>query len=416
HAPGERPEPRPQPGAKHHSRDRRHGRGDYLGMDPAAPLRAFYFLYYGYVGTFQPHFAAYLRGLGWSGEQIGVVQTLPSFLAPAVAMTWAAWADRIGNPVRALRRATLVAGTAALALPFARTPLVLGAILVAQALGERAVIPLVDAVTLDWARREPSRSYARIRLFGSLGFVVLAIAVGALLAARGDRPADPLVPVTIAACVVLYALLARRLPRSTMVGDRPGPRDLAALLRDRRLLALLAACALHWAACAPYHLFFGVLVRDLGLSANVTGLGMGVGVAGELLALVAFPRLVARFSTRTLFAAAFLGSAVRWVLVARIASAEALVAVQLLHGLTFGVFWGTAMHALAGAVPPRVRATGTALFAAVVFGGGNGAGYLLSGLGYDRLGGAGPLFAAAAAVELLALAVALARSSRPVPA
>lgn len=376
-------------------------------MDPAAPLRAFYFLYYGYVGTFLPHYAAYLRGLGWTGEQIGAVQTAPSLLAPAVAMAWAAWADRVGSPVRALRRATLVACVAALALPFARTPLAVGAVLLAQALGDRAVVPLVDAVTLDWTRRERSRSYARIRLFGSVGFVVLAVGVGALLAARGDRPADPVVPVVVVACVAGYALLARRVPPSAPGADRPGRADLAALLRDRALLAFLGACAVHWAACAPYHLFFGVLVRDLGLSASVTGIGMAVGVAGELATLLAFPRLQTRFSERTLFGIAFAGSAVRWLLVSRITSAEALVAVQLLHGLTFGVFWGSAMHALSGAVPSRLRATGQALFAAIVFGGGNGVGYLLSGMGYDRMGGAGPLFAAAALLELVALGTIL---------
>jgi hypothetical protein len=46
-----------------------------------------------------------------------------------------------------------------------------------------------------------------------------------------------------------------------------------------------------------------------------------------------------------------------------------------------------------------------------VFGGANAAGYALSGAGYDRLGGAAPLFAWAAAVELAALAAG-ARAAR----
>jgi MFS transporter, PPP family, 3-phenylpropionic acid transporter len=376
-------------------------------MDPAASLRAFYFFYYGYVGTFLPHFAAYLRGLGWSGEQIGAVQMLPAVLAPAVALAWGSWADHAGSPVRALRRASLVACAAAVALPFARTPALVGAVLVAQSLGDRAVVPLTDAVTLDWVRRQPSRSYARIRLWGSLGFVALAVAVGAVLAARGDRAGDPVVPVVVAACVAGYALVARRIPPAAPAGERPGRREVRALVRDRPLLVLLAVCAVHWAACAPYHLFFGVLVRDLGLSAHVTGVGMGVGVAAELVALLLFPRLEARFGLRALFALVFAGSAVRWLLVSRVDAALALVAVQALHGLTFGVFWGAAMHALGGAVPAPLRATGQALFSAVVFGAGNGGGYLLSGIGYDRLGGAAPLFAGAAVLELVALAVVL---------
>jgi len=54
-------------------------------------------------------------------------------------------------------------------------------------------------------------------------------------------------------------------------------------------------------------------------------------------------------------------------------------------------------------VPVGLRATGQALFSALVFGAGNAAGYGLSGAGYQRLGGAAPLFALAALVELCAL-------------
>lgn len=377
-------------------------------MVPATRLRLFYFLYYGTVGTNLPYFAAYLRGLGYTGEQIGTVQMLPSLAAPAVAIAWASWADRRGAPARALRRAALVAVSAAALLPFVRSPLAIGAVLLVQALGERAVVPLVDSVSLEWTRARPVTSYAGLRLFGSLGFVALALLVGRTLAARGDRPGDVLVPATIALCVAGYALVARSIPAAPPhPGARPGFGDLAKLVRDRRLLLFLGACALHWAACAPYHLFFGVLVRDRGLPSDVTGLGMGVGVVAEIGALLVFPRLERRLSLRRLLAIAFLGSAVRWVLVSRAESAGAIVALQLLHGLTFGLFWGTAMGAMATFVPPRLRATGQALFTAIVFGLGNAFGYQLSGAGYDRFRSAAPLFAWAAAVEIAALGFAL---------
>src|SRR5512146_3275662 len=40
---------------------------------PTARLRALYFLYYGNVGTYLPFFAVYLKGLGFTGQQIGVI-------------------------------------------------------------------------------------------------------------------------------------------------------------------------------------------------------------------------------------------------------------------------------------------------------------------------------------------------------
>lgn len=375
-------------------------------MASAARLRLVYLAYYGYVGAFMPFFPVYLRGLGFSGAEIGAVQLVPSLLALVAAPAWAAIADRGLGPARALRVATAWAALAAVLLPFATTPLAVAAVIFAVALGDRAVVPLVDAVTLEHVRRRPRDTYGRIRVFGSLGFVLLAQALGVALTLRGDRAADPLIPAVLAALVVGYALAARRLGDIPAPGHRPGLGDVRALLADRRLQGLVLVCGLHWAACAPFHLLFGVLVRDRGLPDVVSGMGMAVGVLAEMAALAAFARLHLRFGLRALLAAAFLGSAVRWALLSRAEGAAAVVALQLLHGLTFGVFWGCATHALAALVPAHLRATGQALFGSLVFGVANVAGYSLAGAGYDRYGSAAPLFGWAAALEaLLAVAV-----------
>jgi PPP family 3-phenylpropionic acid transporter len=383
-------------------------------MVPAGRLRLFYLLYYGNVGAYMPFFAPYLLGLGFSGRAAASVQMIPSLVGPFVALGWAAWADRRATLTRALRRASLVAVSSALFLPLARTPLALGAVILLQSLGERAVVPLVDSVSIEWIRARPAVSYARLRLFGSLGFILLSVALGQALSARGERRGDPLVPLVVVACVAGYALAARTLPPTP---GQPGPRaglgEAAAILRDRRLVLFLAASAVHWGACAPYHFLFGVLVRDRGLPSEVAGLGMGAGVVAEVAVLLAYPLLERRFPLRTLLAAAFAGSALRWLLVSRAESAAALVALQLLHGLTFGVFWASAVNAMARFVPPALRATGQALFSAVVFGAGNALAYQLAGAAYDAWRSAAPVFAWGAAVELVPLALVLALSGDP---
>src|SRR6266849_967337 len=139
----------------------------HAGAGVRGRLRGVYFLHYGYVGAVPGYLAPYLRGLGFSGEAIG----------------------------GASMAAQLVA-----------------AVLVAQAAFGAAVVPLLDSLTMEWARGEAGRSYARKRLFGSLGFVVVAQGLGLWLAARGDRPADPPVPLAAVACVAGYALLLHAAP------------------------------------------------------------------------------------------------------------------------------------------------------------------------------------------------------------
>jgi PPP family 3-phenylpropionic acid transporter len=128
-------------------------------------------------------------------------------------------------------------------------------------------------------------------------------------------------------------------------------------------------------------------------------------VVAEIAVLLAFPLLERRLSMRALLAAAFAASSLRWFLVSRADSAAALVSLQLLHAFTFGVFWPSAVGAMARFVPPRLRATGQALFGATVFGLGNAVAYQLAGAGYDASGSAAPVFAWAALAALAPLAL-----------
>src|SRR6266850_3352725 len=171
-------------------------------------LRWFYFLAYAGVGTWLSYFAAYLRGLGFSGEEIGAVTMVQSLVAVPAALAWGMIGDRLGSPVRALRICAAAAAVSVIGIPLARTPLQMGLVLALAASFGPGIIPLVDSTTVHAARS----GYSRIRLFGSLGFVVSAPLLGFLLTARGDRPADALMPIGYAALVIVYALLAQTFP------------------------------------------------------------------------------------------------------------------------------------------------------------------------------------------------------------
>ncbi len=371
------------------------------GDGSAGRLRLVYFLYFAASGVSLPYLSAYLRGRGFTGDQIGTIQVIPSLLGVLLPPAWALVADLRRDPVPVLRWITAWAACSALFLPFAATPLTVGAVVLAQSLGGGSVVALLDTVSLDHCRKHPGTSYSRIRMFGSLGFVALAFALGWVLTARGGRPGDVVVPATIAGVAVCYALAARRLaPAPSAHPERPSWRDLVVLLGNRRLMLLLAACAVHWAACVPYVFWIGVFVQDLHLAPDVAGSGITAGVLAEIGAMLAFPWLDRRFSARALLALAFLGSAVRWALLARATHPAAVVALQLLHGLTYGLFWPTLMMVLAQMIPGRLRATGLALSSAVVFGLGNAVGSKLAGRLYDHYHSVGPLFGWSAAADL----------------
>jgi PPP family 3-phenylpropionic acid transporter len=178
------------------------------------------------------------------------------------------------------------------------------------------------------------------------------------------------------------------------------------LLSHRELRWFLAGTALHWIACIPYNLTFSIFIVSLGLPPSVVGISVGLGVAAELGVMLLYPRLADRIAPRHLLALAFVASALRWGGLALATSAPAIVALSLLHGMTFGAFYVTGIAFLARRVPPHLRASGQGLFSALTFGLGGLVGYTTAGAGYDWLGGH-RLFAVAGVLELAAAALVL---------
>jgi len=367
-------------------------------------LAAFYVCAFISVGIATPYLSPYLSDLGLSGGQIATVLSLLPICNLGVPLLWGWIADRTHRHDRVLRVAAF--GSA------------LGVALLARATTFRAALPayalfavfnvgvgpVVD--TLAVASSPQGRGYGRVRLWGSFGFLVAAALGGLVLAARGSRPADPLVPLMMlgglcAAGAMSFAI--RRNPQA----HRPKPHlaDMAALWRDRRFRLLLLIAGLHWMALAPYNVFFGLLLRNRHLSPAVGGAAFAVGVIAEGAVMYWFSNLRRAFRLETLLCVAFAATVLRWALVSWVGSAFWMVALQALHGLTFGLFWITGISLLNEIVPASVRATGQALYLAAMLGLGSLIGYRATGLILDLFHDVGPAFRTAALIELIPLAI-----------
>ena len=366
-----------------------------LSVFPHAAVYTGYFATLGVLLTFLPPF---LERRGLAGAQIGVVMSISSVMVVIAPLAWGYVADRTRRPLLMLRVAIAGATVAMLGLAVAPDFVSLVLAMLAYAAFASSVASQTDAATLIAIRKVGAR-YGVVRLFGSIGFVLGSAGAGLAM----DREVSSTVMFSAMGAGLVLALVSSLLIRDA--GDAPAPArlsDIARLASDRRLLVVFVACGLHWVSLAPYHAFFAVHVQDLGLAASVAGVGFAVGAASEVVFMAAAERW--RRSPKDILTAAFAVTAVRWVVVAHATDGVALVAIQVLHGFSFGVFYVAAVRAVTECVPERLRATGQGLFFSVVFGIGGGVGTLTTGLGYDRISGSG-VFLAAAVVSLLSVVV-----------
>jgi MFS transporter, PPP family, 3-phenylpropionic acid transporter len=374
-------------------------------------LKLFYACFYLTIGVSTPFFPAYLRQLGLSGRQVGVLLAIPPALQLVVPLGWGWLADRTRRPDRVLRALCLGAFLASLPVIFARTMPALFAAYFAQQIFAVAIVGMADSVAVERWRR--GAAYGPTRAAGSAAFMTACLVAGWWLDVRGLLPADRLVPTLVSVGLAASFLAALGL-RGRAMGERPHARDVRRLFGDRRFRALLVMAGLHWAALVPYHGFFGILLRERGLPARFTSFAFVIGTSAEIVVLFLFRRLRERFGLAQLLAAVFAVSAVRWWLSSFVSSSAVILALQLAHGLTFGLYWVSAMAWLAASVPSAVRATGQMMFT-MVNGIGGVTALLITGILYD-IGGAGLPFALAGVLDLLALGLVLLAARKGEPA
>ncbi len=371
-------------------------------------IEVFYFFFFQSVAINMAYMPSHLRALGLPGREIATALAVAPILSLAVPLGWAWLADRTRRHDRVLRIVACGAwlGFSPLVLargPAARSFSVILAAYLAYAVFAVGMGGLADALAV--VRVRAGAIYGRLRLWGSVGFVVAAVVTGAAIGALHADLAGPLIPLAMWLALGGAFVASTRLRSVREEATRPHAADFRALLHAPGLRLLLLAGALHWACMAPYNVFFGIFLRELGLPPVAWGLAYSIGVVAEMLVLLYFHRLHTRFSLDALLAAAFLVSALRWLAVCRARSPVALILLQSLHGMTFGMFWSAAIAMVAATVPAPLRATGQALLVMSINLGG-AIGNLTTGALYD-VSGPRTLFLLAAIGEGFPLLVVL---------
>lgn len=378
------------------------------------PLVTFYVLFFMTVGVTLPFMPGYFKTLGFTGAQSGVLLAVGPTFSLLMPPLWGHLADRSGRP-GLLLLITTVGATAGYGL-LARATTFTDALVALsfQALFSTSITSMADTLALHHVHKHGG-TYAAIRTWGSLGFVMASLPFG-FLVKEVDRSTVLIPMVLLAAAALSCGLTLARVPVKAHEGPRPSLENAVALAKRPEIFLFLIATALHWISCAPYHGSLAPHVKDLGLPPWVVGVSSSVGVISEIVVMFTWPRWAHRVGTRKLLLGVFVVSAARWAVMAVTSNPYVLVAIAVAHGLTFGAFYLASVEWMSQRAPGSLRATAQTLFVAATFGVGGIVGYRVAGQLYDALGGH-RLFAVAAVLALLpALAIALTpQRATPVP-
>jgi PPP family 3-phenylpropionic acid transporter len=345
-------------------------------------LSGYYFFYFAFIGAYSPYFGLYLQSLNFSAWDIGLLMSQMQLMRLFGPNLWGWLADRFGQRVAIIRLAGLI-GLAGFTAFFWLDKL--PAMLVAMAVLAffwSAALPLVETLTFDHLREDRAR-YSRIRLWGSIGFIVAVMLTGAVL------DFSPPVGVLWVCWGILLGILvlASVLPEAPLVQHAHDGMPIGEILRQPKVRALMAACFAMSAAHGAFYVFYSIHLAGHGYSKTEVGSLWSLGVLAEIMVFMLMARLSLRFSMRAILLASFAAAILRFLLMGwGVESVTLMVAVQLMHGLTFGAYHASAIAAVNQWFPGRAQGRGQALYSSLSFGAGGLLGALISGLTWDDWG------------------------------
>lgn len=383
-------------------------------------LSAFWFFFLGGWGVFFPYYSLYLsRELSLPASQVGVVMAVIPLLGLLAQPLWGQLADRTGSRRIVLAIVAAGAATAALGLVLPRGFWPAAAATGIFAAFSTSVPSMSNAVTLAGVGRQDIGRYGRIRMWGTVGFLVMVIVFPRFLTAVGEASVPGgggglawMFPAT-AALLYPAALLALGLPETSALGLRSERGDLRRLLRHRPVFRLLVFVFLvHLFIQGPINLF-PLYVSDRGGDASTVG-RMWILMLLLEIPLIGFSGVtLRRLGARGLLRMGLATESLRWIVCAFAEDLAVAGAVQVLHGVgVAGILIGGPLY-LEQSAPERLRSTGQALVASVTF----GAGAILSNTAFgflvERFGVSVPYAISGVGALLLAIGV---RAYLPLPA
>lgn len=349
-------------------------------------LRFYYAACFVALGVYLPFFPRWLEARGVHGAAMGMVAASLPAMGLVGPPLFGILSDRLARRGALLRVACVGAFSCmgALGAAFALGhPLGFAGIfaaVLAFSFFRSPMISLADVITLELAGAGPG--YAKTRLWGSVGFLVAAVAAGRFL----DPTAPSTLPLAISAPLFVALLTAWTLPVKGITPALPALGGAGALLARADLRLFFGASFLAQIAHSSYDLCFTLHLRDLGASNALVGVSWAIGVSSEVALMAGATLVFRRFTPPWLLVIAFSGAALRWTLIASVASIPALLALQPLHGLSFALMWLASLAYVKESAPRSALATAQGLFSASVAAG-SVIGMPLWGALYRRSGG-----------------------------
>jgi PPP family 3-phenylpropionic acid transporter len=334
-----------------------------------APFAALSASYFAHIGFFNPYLPLWLQELGLSILAISVLVSVQAATRLFAPYGWGWLSDRTGERIQLMRYSACAALLASTGLWWDGGVNWLFGVLLLMFMHTSAMMPMSEAAMAHLVTQDGvfnARRYGRIRLWGSVGFLVTVMVAGVFFERAGMHhfPAWT-VATMLAVTVSVFCLpdLKEAIPAHALrVNVMP-------VLRQRAVQWFFASVFLHVLSHIGIYVFFSLYLDSLGYSKTMIGLLWALSVVVEIGWFFTQSRWLPRMSLPAWLVFCSVAMVLRMGLTA--SSAQVLVLLllaQALHALTFATHHTVCIALLSQHFSGRLRGRGQALYTVIGYG------------------------------------------------
>lgn len=330
-----------------------------------------------------PYWGLYLQSEQFSAADIGILMSLFQISRIFAPNLWGWLADYTKQRVKWIKLTAFLGLLGFVAVFWAHSFWWLFFVMLSLSAFTSSTLPLSESLTLAHLATTNGH-YSRIRMWGSLGFIVAAVVLGFAIDAYGIKS---LLWFLLGVQIVLFGLTFK-LPDATVAPHENDRFSIWQVVKNPAVIALLLGCALMVTAHGVLYNFYSIYLAEHGYSKGMIGLLWSVGVICEIFVFMLMPKLMARFSLKKIMLISLALAVIRFSMIGvAVDSLWLLLIAQSLHAFTFGSFHAASVEVITQFFNGRHQAKGQAIYNSVAYGVGGTIGGLAGGYSLQYLGG-----------------------------
>lgn len=339
-----------------------------------------YFLYFGVMGIFLPFFNLYCYHLDFSGFQIGIISAIRSVVMVLFPLFWGALADRfqIRRPLYIL--CNFISTMLWIFFFYTTDFKAMLIITFFYAIFYAPIISFLEAFTMD-VLGEEKKSYGRLRVWGSMAFIITVLMLGRIIDAYSIE-------------IIIALIFCGSLVQTAIAGKVPDIRITkqasfslkAKVLLERRVIVFLFCAFLMLMSHGTYYGFYSIHLENMGYGSTFIGIAWALASISEILVMINSNHIFKRFATENVLIFSFMVASLRWFALFFAKSPAVILLLQVLHAGSYGSFHVASILYIDSLTPPEAKTLGQAVNNAITYGLGLMVGFFVSGYFFESIG------------------------------